>query len=559
MKEFYTELSKGLRNVKSMDEFSLLKNKLLRKYKLEHQPSYIQILTNINPSLFSKLKFIQTKPTRTISGVAPVAIMTKPYACPHGKCTYCPGGIKSYFGSVPQSYTGHEPASMRAKRNFYDPYLQVFNRLEQYALLNHSFDKVELIIMGGTFLSMPLNYQNDFALYSFKAMNDFSSIFFKNNEFDFIKFKEFFELPADVHDKDRVLRLQKKILTLKKDSNIEKEHLRNEKSNVRCVTLALETRPDYCRKQHINNALSYGATRMELGVQSLKDSILKKVNRGHGIKEAIESTQMLKDSFFKVGYHIMPGLPGSTRDSDIAMFDELFSNESFKPDALKIYPCMVMQGTKIYDLYKKNQFKPLSTEAALDIIADAKRYIPKYCRIMRIQRDIPTKITSAGVGMTNFRQQLDSILKQRGIKCRCIRCREPKNINVSLKDVKLLKQEYQASKGKEFFISAEDTKQDLLLGFCRLRQPYKPFRKEITPDSAGIRELHVYGSAVGIGSSSDSIQHKGIGSMLMAEAERIAIEKLGAKKLLVISGIGARQYFYHLGYKKDGVYASKKL
>lgn len=559
MKKYYSELNRELKKISSLDEFSKLKNRLLKKYRLKNQPSYIQILTNVNPSLFKKLKFLQTKPTRTISGVAPIAIMTPPHKCPHGKCIYCPGGINSIFGSVPQSYTGHEPASMRAKRNFYDPYLQVFNRLEQYALLNHNFDKVELIIMGGTFLSTPFNSQENFIKYSFKAMNDFSGLFFNKSRFNFANFKDFFELPANVHDNYRMASLQQKILCLKRDSTLTKEHSRNENSNVRCVTLALETRPDTCKKQHINNALKYGSTRIELGVQTLYNSILKKVNRGHTVEDVIEATQLLKDSLFKVGFHVMPGLPYSTKKLDIKMFRDLFSNQNLKPDALKIYPCMVMPGTKLYDMYKKKTFKPLSRDEAAEIIIEAKKHIPKYVRIMRIQRDIPTKMTAAGVDLTNFRQSLNEVLRKKGIKCNCIRCREPKNNNISWDDVKLLSYNYQASNGTEIFISAEDTKNDLLAGFCRLRLPYKPFRKEITNNSAGIRELHVYGSAVAIGDKSYSIQHKGIGSSLLKEAERLANEEFDARKIVVISGIGARPYFYRFNYRKDGPYMSKKI
>lgn len=559
MNDYYEELNRKLKKISTLKEFSSLKNKLLRKYKLEKQPSNIQILTSVDSSLYNKLKFLVTKPTRTISGVAPIAIMTKPFKCPHGKCTYCPGGIKSYFGTVPQSYTGHEPASMRAKRNFYDPYLQVFNRLEQYALLNQNFNKVELIIMGGTFLSTPPKYQNDFITYSFKAMNDFSCSFFKDDKFDFIRFKDFFELPADVHDKKRTRRLQERIIGLKKQSNLEKEQLRNEKSDVRCVALALETRPDYCKENHINNALAYGATRIELGVQALKNEILKKINRGHDVRDVIKTTQLLKDSFFKIGYHVMPGLPGSTKKTDIEMFKELFSNQDFRPDALKIYPCMVMKGTGLYELYRNKKFKPLTTHKAAEIIAEAKRYIPKYTRIMRIQRDIPTKITTAGVDATNFRQYVDKLLKEKRIRCNCIRCREPKGNNIDFNKIKILKTEYEASNGKEVFISAEDRENDVIAGFCRLRLPYKPFRKEITTNSVGIREIHVYGASTKLGEIGHAIQHKGIGTRLLEEAERLAIENFMANKVLIISGIGVKPYFYKFGYKKDGPYLSKKI
>ena len=255
----------------------------------------------------------------------------------------------------------------------------------------------------------------------------------------------------------------------------------------------------------------------------------------------------------------MPGLPGSTKASDIGTFKELFSNPDFKPDALKIYPCMVMPGTKLYEHYKKKRFRPLTAEKAAEIIAESKRYIPKYCRIMRIQRDIPSKLVAAGVDATNLRQHIHELLKQKGIKCNCIRCHEPKDQQVSFGDVKFLKTEYLASGGTEIFLSAEDVKNNFLLGFLRLRIPCRPFRREITANSAGIRELHVYGTPVPLGKKSSKIQHRGYGHILIEESEKIAKEQFGIKKLLVISGIGVKPYFCSLGYKKDSVYMSKKL
>ena len=255
----------------------------------------------------------------------------------------------------------------------------------------------------------------------------------------------------------------------------------------------------------------------------------------------------------------MPGLPGSNYADDVKMFKELFKNPDFRPDALKIYPCMVIKGTELYNLWKKGKFSPLQTKKAAMLIASIKRFVPKYVRIMRVQRDIPTNVTVAGVDRTNLRQYVEQILKEKKQECNCIRCREPRNKEIDFKSIKILTQYYEASKGSEVFISAEDTTNNILLGFCRLRIPYKPFRKEITKDSAGIRELHVYGSAVPIGEKGSSIQHRGLGKQLLKEAERIARDVFGKKKLLVISGIGAREYYKKLGYKKDGVYVSKRL
>ncbi|MCG2717330.1 MAG: tRNA uridine(34) 5-carboxymethylaminomethyl modification radical SAM/GNAT enzyme Elp3, partial [Nanoarchaeota archaeon] len=530
MQEYMEELIKEIIEKKlNLEESLKLRRKLARKYHPAVFPSIIQILSHAKEEQLSKLKHLITKPTRTISGVSVIAIMTKPMKCPHGKCTMCPGGIESKFGNVPQSYTGKEPATMRAIRNNYDPYLQVFNRLQQYILMDRTPDKIELIIMGGTFPAAPKKYQEEFIKYAFKAMNDFGIMFYKKDKLQFEKFKKFFELPGNIHDQEREEKIIKKIQKLKGKCKLEDEQKKNEKAKLRCVALCLETRPDYSKKKEINEMLKLGTTRVELGVQSTYEDVLKKIERGHTVKDSKESTQLLRDSFLKTGYHLQPGLPGSSPNKDIQMFKEIFSNHEFMPDALKIYPCMVLKGTKLHKQWKKNKYNPLTTELATKIILKSKKYIPKFCRVMRIQRDIPTKVTEAGVNITNLRQKIHEELKDR---CKCIRCKEPRGRKIDFKKIKLLRYNYEASNGKEIFLSFEDTENDILLGFCRIRKPYKPFRKEITKDSVGIRELHVYGDAIAIGQKGKGIQHKGYGKKLMEEAEKIAKKELKAKKIL---------------------------
>lgn len=555
MERVYRELIDTLKKKKlSEKELALLKYKLCKKYNVSEVPTNIQVLLHARQSDLKRLSII-TKPSRSISGVSVVTIMTKPIACPHGRCSYCPGGIKSAFGTVPQSYTGNEPASMRASRAFYDPYLQVFNRLEQYIVTGHEIDKIEMIVNGGTFTSMPLAYQESFVASAIKALNDFSNHFF-TTRLNIDKFRKFFELPGNFKDVERVKRVQKRILNLKKKAELQKVQKDNEKAKARCVALCLETRPDCCSEREISNMLRFGATRVEIGVQSLYDNVLRHVHRGHDVNASIKATQMLKDSFLKVGYHMMPGLPLTTKKMDIELFRRLFSDSNFRPDALKIYPTMVMAGTKLYNEWKKGRYKPISTKEAAEIIAEGKKFVPKYCRIMRIQRDIPTKFSTAGVDRTNLRQYVDQILLKRNIKCKCIRCQEPKNSAVDFSNVKIKVASYESSSGEDSFISAESG--SVLLGFCRLRMPYEPFRKEITANSAGIRELHVYGKATAL-SEEGSIQHRGIGKKLFVEAEKIASEVYDCKKMLVISGIGARAYYRKLGYKQDGPYVSRRL
>lgn len=536
-----------------------IKRNICKKHKISKFPSNIEILEELNEEQKEFYKnFLITKPIRTMSGVAPLAVMTKPIPCSHGKCTFCPGGPKSIFGDVPQSYTGNEPSTMRAIRANYDPYLIVFNRLEQYMLLNQVPEKTEVIIQGGTFCSFPKDYQEEVIKYTFKAMNDFSEIFFPKNKLDFEKLKAFFELPGTIKNKERTSRIQEKLLKLKGEADLEKEQVRNETTKIRSTALVIETKPDWCKKEEINQILRLGTTRVELGIQTLKEDVLKLTNRGHTLEDTKEAIQLLKDSFLKTTFHMMPGLPKTTKQEDILMFKELFENTDYKPDSLKIYPCLVMPGTPLSIQYQKGEFTPLSTEEAAEIIAEAKKFIPEFCRIMRINRDIPSTVISDGVMNTNLRQIVEKKVKEKNIKCRCIRCREPMAKNINSKSIETKKIYYDSSNGKEVFISIEDTSNDILLGFCRLRKPYRPFRTEITPGSAGIRELHVYGQATALGEEG-LIQHKGFGKRLMEEAEKIAKEEWNCNNILVISAIGTREYYSKLGYKKDGVYMSKEI
>lgn len=554
---FYDEILQYLLAQKhTKASLSKLKLKLSKKYGLKKIPTDIDILLHTSQEDLPKVvNVLRTKPTRTISGVATIAAMTKPYSCPHGTCTYCPGGPKSKFNS-PQSYTGKEPSTMRAARNNYDPYLITFNRLEQYIATGNVPDKVEFIVQGGTFPAMG-DYQDEFIRYAFKAMNDFSTMFFPDNKLDILSYKEFFELPGSVHDEDRAQRIRKKCLELKKECILAQEQEKNESSKIRCVALCVETKPDWCLEPHINEMLRLGTTRVEVGVQCLRDDILKATNRGHTMKETYLSSQLLKDSFLKVCYHMMPGLPGSTISEDIEMFKTIFDDERLRPDALKIYPCMVMPGTALEVQWKKGKFTPLTTQQAADIITKAQEYIAPYCRVMRVQRDIPSTVVSAGVDKTNLRQYVEGIGKD-------IRAREVGHVFATTgkrpTEIKIITTYYESSGGEEAFIEAKDPKQDILIGFCRLRKPYKPFRPEITPDSVGIRELHVYGDSVPIGEDSNgSHQHKGWGEKLLKEAEKIAKTRYKAKKILVISGIGVRNYYRKFGYEQDGIYMSKNI
>ncbi|MBW2992443.1 tRNA uridine(34) 5-carboxymethylaminomethyl modification radical SAM/GNAT enzyme Elp3 [Candidatus Woesearchaeota archaeon] len=553
IKEILQQLEK--RNIKDQASFNKLKLEIIRKHRGEKIPNNIEIANEATESQRKRFRnILSIKPTRTISGVAPIAIMTKPIKCPHGACLMCPSYTEK---GVPQSYTGKEPAALRAARNNFDPYLQIFNRLEQYLVMNQFPEKVEIIIMGGTFPSFPKKYKNDFIYYTFKALNDFSKLFFPKNKFNLKYFLKFFELPGAVKDEKRTKSIQNKILKLKNKNKkiLQKEQTINESAKIKCIGLTIETRPDYATLRYANELLKFGCTRVELGIQSIYPEVLEKIQRGHTVEQSIESTKILKDLGFKINYHYMPGLfVNKTKDLD--GLKELFKNQNFRPDMLKIYPCMVVKGSKLYKLWKKGLFKPLTTKKAASLIAEFKKTVPEYCRIMRVQRDIPTYATEAGVDRTNLRQYIEQLMKKRRIKCRCIRCRE---IGHQKKPVKLnpeiITRHYPASDGNEFFISYED--KDILLGFCRLRFPSSSLRKEITNDSAIIRELHVFGELTQIGKKGKT-QHKGIGKLLLKEAEATA-KTYNKEKIIVISGVGARNYYKKFGYKKQGPYMVKSI
>jgi len=478
------------------------------------------------------LPFLQTKPVRTGSGVAVIAVMTMPSHCPHGRCTMCPGGLKSHFGDVPQSYTGHEPATMRGMRNYYDAYLQVMNRLEQYVVLGQVPSKADVIIMGGTFPAQPLEYQEGFVTDLFRALNDFSDLFFKKGAFDWLNFKEFFSMPGDVGSKERTERIHAALVKMKqKKTSLLREQKRNEAAQVKCVGLTIETKPDWAFLPQGNELLKLGCTRIELGVQTVYDAALKRVHRGHILQDSIQSIQILKDLGFKLNFHLMPGLPGISKRQDITGLQRIFTDSRFRPDMLKVYPTMVMPGTPLYLDYVRGTFKPLTTRKAAEIIVEMKRMIPEYCRIMRIQRDIPTKVTVAGVDRTNLRQEVQRLMAEKGYRCRCIRCREIRNEPLGRTALNVM--EYTASDGKEFFISLESN--DKIVGFCRLRFPSQSLRKEVTEKSALIRELHVYSSQLAVGNAPDRTrhQHKGFGRMLLQKAEEISIAQ-GKTKMVVI-------------------------
>lgn len=510
------EISKSLLSIDSPTKSQVKAHikKICTKYSLERIPRNHEILSTVTGKEYSRLqRILLKKPIKTASGVAVIALMPAPYACPHGRCTYCPGGVE--FNS-PNSYTGNEPSTINAIENQYDAKKQILSKIEKLVAYGHDTTKMELVIVGGTFLFMPEDYQTGFIKSCYDALNGFDS------------------------------------------ETLEDAKTANELAQIRNVGFTVETKPDYCKKEHIDMMLRYGVTRVEIGVQSLQESVYRLVNRGHTYSDVVESFQLAKDAGYKIVAHMMPGLPTMTPESDISDFKKLFEDESLKPDMLKIYPSLVLQHTPLYSQYQKGEYLPYSDDEMIRVLTEVKKIVPRWVRIMRVQREISSPEIIAGPKLGNLRQIVHQNLKKEGASCRCIRCREI-GFAKDPKETSLGRTDYRSSGGDEVFLSHEDS-DCRIYGFLRLRRPYRPHRSEIGKDSCIVRELHVYGRSLRIGEREEGqVQHLGIGRSLMGEAERISKEEFDAKKIIVISAVGTREYYRKMGYYIDGPYMAKKL
>ena len=473
-------------------------------------------------------ELLRIRKVRSLSGVAVVSVLTKPYSCP-GKCLYCPTQK-----GIPKSYLDNEPAVMRAVLNNFDPYGQVKMRLKSLKITGHPTDKIELIIIGGTWSYLPKKYQTWFIKRCFDACNN------------------------------------------KNSKNLEAAQKLNERTKNRIIGLTLETRPDFITESEIKRMRKLGATRVEIGAQNLYNDVLEINERGHKVDATIRATQLLKDAGFKVCYHMMPNLPGSDIKKDEKMFKELFSNPDFQPDLLKIYPCVVLKEAKLYNFWRARKYKPYSDKQLINLLKTVKKNIPYYCRIQRLIRDIPSISISAGSKISNLRQVIALESKKEGWQCKCIRCREVRSDYNPKERLFLFREDYEASGGKEIFLSFENKNREKLYALLRLRIPSyafqaskdkpsyafqatedRPSQKKhfisVLQNAAIIREVHTYGQLVPISAKKIAPQHRGLGKKLIKEAEKIAKKEFGIKKIVVTSGVGARGYYRKLDYKlKDG-------
>lgn len=508
-----------------------LKSRMARKWKLTSQPKLVDIIAAIPENYRAALlPYVKAKPVRTASGIAVVAVMCKPHRCPHiamtgNICVYCPGGPDSDFEYSTQAYTGYEPTSMRAIRARYHPYEQARSRLDQLEAIGHSVDKVEYIVMGGTFMALPEDYRD----------------FFIRN----------------LHD----------ALTGHSSTSVAEAVAFSEQSPTKCVGITIETRPDYCLKPHLSQMLAYGCTRLEIGVQSVYEDVARDTNRGHTVKAVCESFQLAKDCGFKVVAHMMPDLPNVGFERDLHQFREYFENPEFRSDGLKIYPTLVIRGTGLYELWRTKRYKNYPPDQLIELLAKVMAMVPPWTRVYRVQRDIPMPLVTSGVEHGNLRELVLARMRDYGYECRDVRTREVGIQDIHHKvrpdQVELIRRDYYANGGWETFLSYEDPQQDILIGLLRLRKcsPTAAFRPELrAAQSSIVRELHVYGSVVPVHSRDPrKFQHQGFGTLLMEEAERIAREEHGSGKLAVIAGVGTRYYYRKLGYELDGPYMSKLL
>lgn len=438
-----------------------LKTSISRKYKLAKMPKLVDIIASLPENYKEKLTpYLKAKPIRTASGIAVVAVMCKPHRCPHialtgNICIYCPGGPDSDFEYSTQSYTGYEPTSMRAIRARYNPYLQTKDRVEQLKKLGHDCDKVEFIIMGGTFMSLPADYRDYFIRNLHDALSGHSS-----------------------RDHGEAV-------------------VYSEQSNSKCIGITIETRPDFCLKPHLSDMLSYGCTRIEVGVQSIYEDVARDTNRGHTVESVINCFKMSKDAGYKIVAHMMPDLPNMGYERDIESFKEYFENPNFRTDGLKIYPTLVIRGTGLYELWKQGKYRNYHPSFLIDLIAKILTMVPPWVRIYRIQRDIPMPLVTSGVDHGNLRDLALKRMKDLNIVCRDVRTREVgiQEIHNKVKpeNVELIRRDYVANDGWETFLSYEDPKQDILIGLLRLRKcSSSTFRKELKGNRTNINSYFMF-------------------------------------------------------------------
>lgn len=494
-------------------------------------------------------KLLQIHPVRSRSGIAIITLLTMPSGCP-GRCTYCPTEVR-----MPKSYVASEPAAARALALQFDPYLQVENRIRILEKNAHAADKIELIIKGGTWSAYPKDYREWFIKECFRAMNEHSTD----------------SVPEiiNTNPQSKYNRFWGEERAQWSCQQLFDEEQKNETAAHRCIGLTIETRPDWVTLKEIAHLRSLGCTRVELGLQTTDEEILKNIKRGHTAEQTALATKLLKDAGFKVDHHLMPGLPGATVESDFEMAREVFTSPRFCPDTAKIYPCVILPSAELYEWYRQGHFTPYDSNTLVPLLAKIKSIVPPTVRLARIIRDFPSPEIAGGNAITNLRQTVQEYMRAHGMRCRCLRCREVGHIDESgIKNqesgIEYKCRQYEASDGMEYFLSYESPDESVLYAFLRLRLPSRNSEDiyRLFPELCGaalIRELHTYGTLVSINRhDKDASQHKGLGKQLLQKAECIAAEN-GYARCAVISGIGVREYYRKQGYELEDTYMVKKI
>lgn len=536
----------------------------------EALPTDTELLPLLPPDLVASHRpALRTKPMRSASGVAVVAVMSSPASCPHGKCIFCPGGPEV---DAPQSYTGFEPSTMRAKRFAYESYRIVRSRLAHLERNGHAVDKVEIVIQGGTFPAREMAYQDWFVAGIYAGLNDGPD----SAEGAPASHGNHGTRGSDAREgsADSAAGWQSEaewtaLADTERRRRIDGLMQDNETARCRCVGLTIETKPDWCFEEHLDRMLAYGATRVEIGLQTLDDEVLRQTNRGHTLDDSRRAMQAARDAGFKVCVHMMPGLPGNTPESDVGEFRALFDDPDWRPDMLKIYPTLVvMEGeTGLKRMWERGEYVPYDSATAARVVGEAKGFVPEWCRIQRIDRDIPTTHIEAGVMNSNLREMAQAWRSAQGLRpCACIRCREAatrarQGVSIDAARLRLVRRNYEASGGLETFLSFEDPVADAVVAFLRLRRISPRAHRPEVADPRGaafVRELKVYGTAQALGQHDDvALQHTGLGARLLAEAERVAFDEWRVGRVLVIAGVGVKPYYRRHGYEDLGPYVAK--
>lgn len=530
---------------------------------------------------------VRMKPIRTASGVAPVTVLTKPFPCP-GKCIFCPSDVR-----MPKSYLAREPGAQRATQFKFDPYGQTLGRLLTYHRNGHRIDKVEMIILGGTWSFYPEDYRIWFVLRCFDAMNDFTTKFADchGDELpDLTGALEFEPKEGELEEVDGLggtptynqavsAYLQRQLggkLTDRRESatwdELEAAHAKNESADARCVGLVLETRPDHLDDDEVLRLRRLGGTKVQIGIQSLDDVVLEANRRGHDVAATRRALSKLRAAGFKLHGHWMPNLLAASPDSDRRDYLRLWSDPAIRPDELKIYPCSLIETAELMKWYRAGEWRPYGTDELAELLADCLAATPEYCRLTRVIRDIPGDEIVDGNQVTNLREVVERRMERRGLGSRDIRAREVRRTVIDPASVRMEQVEYETGIGREVFFQfvADDIAQDgessatRLLGFCRLSLPDDEVPIHEIRHSAMIREVHVYGVVVGFGEGGEQAQdsgrsqHLGLGTRLVeSAAERARAE--GFRELAVISAIGTRDYYRGLGFEDGELYQHRKL